>query len=103
MRLAISRAVAIETPRGWRIAKEKQAHKIDVVVALAMACHAATLGQANAPMSLEGMRQANARLSMMGPYNNRRVAGQQASGESIYGERRWGQMMRAASRRMYGF
>ena len=37
MRLAISRAVALETSRGWRIAKEKQSHKIDVVVALAMA------------------------------------------------------------------
>ena len=37
LRLAISRAVAIETPRGWRIAKDKQSHKIDVVVALAMA------------------------------------------------------------------
>jgi phage terminase large subunit-like protein len=41
IRLAISRAVAVETARGWRIVKEKQAHKIDVVVALAMACHAA--------------------------------------------------------------
>ncbi len=37
MRLAVSRCVAIETSRGWRIAKEKAAHKIDVVVALAMA------------------------------------------------------------------
>lgn len=37
IRLAISRAVALETPRGWRIAKEKASHKIDVVVALAMA------------------------------------------------------------------
>jgi Terminase large subunit, ATPase domain len=37
IRLAISRAVAIESPRGWRIAKDKQSHKIDVVVALAMA------------------------------------------------------------------
>jgi len=37
IRLAISRAVALETNRGWRIAKEKQSHKIDVVVALAMA------------------------------------------------------------------
>jgi phage terminase large subunit-like protein len=35
--LAISRYVAIETSRGWRIAKEKASHKIDVVVALAMA------------------------------------------------------------------
>jgi phage terminase large subunit-like protein len=41
LRLAISRAVAVETSRGWRIAKEKQSHKIDVVVALAMACQAA--------------------------------------------------------------
>jgi phage terminase large subunit-like protein len=37
IRLAVSRAVALETPRGWRIAKEKQSHKIDVVVALAQA------------------------------------------------------------------
>ncbi|MBF6570424.1 MAG: hypothetical protein IVW54_16280 [Candidatus Binataceae bacterium] len=37
LRLAISRAVALETTRGWRIAKEKQSHKIDVVVALAQA------------------------------------------------------------------
>jgi phage terminase large subunit-like protein len=45
IRLAVSRAVAIESPRGWRITKEKQSHKIDVVVALAMACHAAiTIG-----------------------------------------------------------
>jgi phage terminase large subunit-like protein len=41
MRLAVSRAVAIESSRGWRITKEKQSHKIDVVVALAMAAHAA--------------------------------------------------------------
>jgi phage terminase large subunit-like protein len=40
MRLAISRAVAVETGRGWRITKEKQSHKIDVVVALGIACHA---------------------------------------------------------------
>ena len=37
IRLSISRAVALETSRGWRIAKEKQSHKIDVVVALAQA------------------------------------------------------------------
>jgi phage terminase large subunit-like protein len=41
MRLAASRAIAIESPRGWRIAKEKQSHKIDVIVALGMAAHAA--------------------------------------------------------------
>jgi len=37
MRLAVSRAIALETGRGWRISEEKQSHKIDVVVALAMA------------------------------------------------------------------
>ena len=46
MRLAISRAVAIETPRGWRIGKERQAFKIDIVISLAMAAHAAVSAQA---------------------------------------------------------
>jgi hypothetical protein len=41
IRLAFNRAIAIETTRGWRIAKEKASHKIDVVVALAMSAHAA--------------------------------------------------------------
>ena len=49
MRLAVSRCVAIEGSRGWRIAKEKQSHKIDTVVALAMACWAA-VSDANADM-----------------------------------------------------
>lgn len=46
MRLAVSRAVAKETSRGWRISNETQSHKVDVVVALAMACHAAVGGKA---------------------------------------------------------
>ena len=37
VRLAVSRAVALEAPRGWKLTKEKVSHKIDVVVALAMA------------------------------------------------------------------
>ena len=45
MRLAVSRCVAIEGSRGWRIAKEKQSHKIDVVVALGMAAWAAVADQ----------------------------------------------------------
>ena len=44
MRLALSRCVATETPRGWRIAKEKVSHKIDVIIALAMAAYAAVQG-----------------------------------------------------------
>ncbi len=45
IRLAISRAIAIETSRGWRIAKDRQSHKIDVVVALAMAALACVRAQ----------------------------------------------------------
>ena len=41
MRLAISRAVIVESARGWRLDKLKQQHKIDVVVALSMAALAA--------------------------------------------------------------
>ena len=37
MRLALSRCGALETSRGWRITQEKVSHKIDVIVALAMA------------------------------------------------------------------
>jgi hypothetical protein len=46
VRLAISRAIAKETPRGFQITKEKSSHKIDVVVALAMAAYAAVQHQA---------------------------------------------------------
>jgi hypothetical protein len=45
MRLAVSRAVIVESSRGWRLDKLKQQHKIDVVVALSMACLAAVRGQ----------------------------------------------------------
>ncbi len=37
LRLAVSRAVAVESGRGWRITKTLASHKIDVVVALAQA------------------------------------------------------------------
>ena len=45
MRLAVSRAIIVESSRGWRLDKLKQQHKIDVVVALRMACLAAVRGQ----------------------------------------------------------
>jgi terminase large subunit-like protein len=44
MRLAVSRCIAVESARGWKISKEKQSHKIDVIIALAMACYAAVRG-----------------------------------------------------------
>ena len=37
IRMAISRAVAKETSRGWHIGKQRQTHKIDAVIALGMA------------------------------------------------------------------
>jgi phage terminase large subunit-like protein len=43
MRLAIQRAVAVENARGWRIATEKQSHKIDIVISLAMAALGAVM------------------------------------------------------------
>jgi phage terminase large subunit-like protein len=55
LRLAISRAVAVETPRGWRISKATQSHKIDVVVALAMACYAAVQGQGATVYDLDAL------------------------------------------------
>ncbi len=50
VRTCVSRCVAIETSRGWRIAKEKISHKIDVIVALAQAALGAVkFGQAGDP------------------------------------------------------
>jgi phage terminase large subunit-like protein len=59
MRLAISRAVASETPRGWRITKEKQAHKIDVVIALAMAAYATVQGRNESTYNLDAFSSEN--------------------------------------------
>ena len=47
LRLAVSRSVAVESSRGWRISKEKASHKIDIVVALAQACLGAVAQQAS--------------------------------------------------------
>jgi phage terminase large subunit-like protein len=52
IRLALARTIAIETSRGWRIGKDKQVHKIDVVVALAMACYAAVKSAGEYPRSI---------------------------------------------------
>ena len=58
MRLAVSCTIALETPRGWRIAKEKQSHRIDVVVALAMAAYAAVQAQSkNVALDYAGMNK----------------------------------------------
>ncbi len=45
LRQAISKTVAIENPRGWRLGKAKQSDRVDPVIALAMAANAAVQGQ----------------------------------------------------------
>jgi hypothetical protein len=64
IRLAFNRAVALETTRGWRIAKEKASHKIDVVVALAMAAHAAVHGKPEMRISDQAYQEALKHLPM---------------------------------------
>jgi hypothetical protein len=44
MRLAISRAIIVESARGWGLDKLKQARKIDVAVALSLAAWAGIKG-----------------------------------------------------------
>jgi phage terminase large subunit-like protein len=56
IRLAVSRAIAVETTRGWRISKDKQSHKIDVVVAMAMAALGAVKNQSVYDSSLQWVR-----------------------------------------------
>jgi hypothetical protein len=46
--------VVSESSRGWKLDKLKQAHKIDVVVALSMACLAAVRGQGEYSYDLWG-------------------------------------------------
>jgi len=41
MRKHAQKAVATETPRGWRIVKKQASHKIDLIIALAIACQGA--------------------------------------------------------------
>src|SRR5439155_8920831 len=51
LRRHVLNAVAVETGRGWRLAKEKSSRKIDGVVALSFACLDA-IQKTNSPMRL---------------------------------------------------
>src|SRR5262249_10861689 len=46
--------VAVETPRGWRLAKERTSRKIDGIAALSLACVAAMDAPALAPVAVWG-------------------------------------------------
>jgi hypothetical protein len=50
IRLAMLRAVAVEMPRGWKISKTTASHKVDVVVALAMAALGAVGAASKRPL-----------------------------------------------------
>ena len=86
LRLAVSHAIALETARGWRIAKERASHKIDFVVALAMAAFAAVRGQGEIPVSGDTWWRL-AQRSRERPY-------QRTDPSALYGERKWLQMQR---------
>ena len=54
--LAIQRAVAVEVPRGWKISKASQSHKVDIVIALAMASLAAVEGGGQTLSGFQGIK-----------------------------------------------
>jgi phage terminase large subunit-like protein len=66
VRLAIQRAVAVETARGWKISKAVQSHKIDVVVALGMAALGA-VQEASRPAPMILSRDALQRIASTPP------------------------------------
>jgi phage terminase large subunit-like protein len=61
IRLCLQRAVATESGRGWKIDKQKQSHKIDVVVALAMSAVGSVQGTG---------RYGEVSTSIIGPYSS---------------------------------
>lgn len=64
IRMAISRSVALETPRGFRITKEKASARIDVVIALAMSALGAVQGQHSEPSAITLLKLENARVQV---------------------------------------
>jgi len=54
LRIQVARTVAVESSRGWRITKDKSNHKIDAIIALAMATYAAI--ESEPKINWEGFR-----------------------------------------------
>jgi hypothetical protein len=84
LRLAISHAIARESGRGWKITKEKSSHKVDIVVALAMAALAAVESQSSHQLHVVRTPEFLAAYSGMpvrtpyGPSRSQRIAPQSA-------------------------
>ncbi|MGO8916849.1 MAG: hypothetical protein ACLQJR_13170 [Stellaceae bacterium] len=73
--------MAIETARGWRIAKEKASHKIDVVVALAQAALGAVLqGRQCVEFGYQGAPRRDALFSKGGSLDRLNGDGQAIAG-----------------------
>ena len=84
IRTAVSHAIARESGRGWKITKEKSSHKIDVVVALAMAALAAVESQSSHKLTVIRTPELVAGYNGMpvrtpfGPSRSQRIAPQSA-------------------------
>jgi phage terminase large subunit-like protein len=86
LRLAISRCVALETSRGWRIAKEKASHKIDAIVALAQAALGAVQQGQRAGLSDEDqafLRRAASEIAARADRHRSDTARIYADGETV--------------------
>jgi len=96
LRRSMSRAIAVESgSSGWKITKSKASHKVDFVVALAMACHAATQALAKpqgltSEMILRGLAEVGVQPVGGGNVGNPRQYGPQGQ----LGERALLQMQR---------
>ena len=91
-RTAASRVIASEIASrgGWKLDKAKQAHKIDVIVALSMACHSAIEGLSKPQHPTDWA----AKLEQARAHNARRRMGVYGAEWNGMGERRYLQMMR---------
>jgi hypothetical protein len=73
IRLAIQRSVAVETARGIKITKERAAHNVDVVVALAIAALGAVealQGPACSPEEVAALAEVNTGLRIANRYDS---------------------------------
>src|SRR5581483_754543 len=88
LRQHVLNAVAVETARGWRLAKEKASRKIDAAVALSFAC----MGEFEAAASAPRM--------FVGPPPSQFAALDWGNGNADAHQRSWESLERASGRRV---
>ena len=86
----------LKRPAVGALQKKSKASKIDSIVALAMACHAAVEGQAHQPLIVT---REHINTLMTWPARRAGLQSGGSWGEQMYGERKWLQMQRAGRRR----